>query len=168
MNPTLRHPHHILPKTIRQPERRLQIHLERFQIPRIHSDQIASRIQRSLQLCFVMHFAQNVQAIQPRAQREPIQFRVRQSCPTSRLVCEMWELRVLSYAESEPFLTRLPIHVPHSLYESAHFLRIFFAWSCFDAGSHIHSPRPQNSDCLADVAGLQASRDHNRMKLIHQ
>jgi len=66
MNPALRHPHHIRGKFLRQPKRRLQTHPERSQVTRIHSNQIASRVQRTLQLVLIMHFTQNIQPAPPR------------------------------------------------------------------------------------------------------
>jgi hypothetical protein len=61
MNPALRHAHHILRKTLRQPQRNLEINSERPEIARVHPDQIATRVKRPLQLVAIVHFTQNIQ-----------------------------------------------------------------------------------------------------------
>jgi hypothetical protein len=61
MNPALRYPHYAGGKLLSQPKRRLQIDFKRPQIARIHANQIASRVQRALQLVSIMHFTQNIQ-----------------------------------------------------------------------------------------------------------
>jgi len=46
-----------------QPERRIQIHFEGSQVPRIHADQIASGIERPLQFLFFVRLTQHVESL---------------------------------------------------------------------------------------------------------
>ena len=78
MNPALGHPHDIRREPRRQSKRRLQINLERPQIPRIHSNQIESRIQCPLQLVAIVHFTQDIEPMPSRSSRKRTQLLSRQ------------------------------------------------------------------------------------------
>ena len=63
---------------LRQPKRRFRMHLKGSKIARIHSNQIASRIQSSLQLLFIVYLAQNIQLVRARGARQFFQLCLRQ------------------------------------------------------------------------------------------
>ena len=73
LDTTLRHTQRILWNRVCEPKCGFEINLESSQIAVVHTDQVAPCVHGPLQFIFIVHFAQNVEAILAGPRSQPLQ-----------------------------------------------------------------------------------------------